>query len=162
MASQFRKSLKLSPIRVNLSKSGVGYCVGERGFRVGKVAKDRSYTATSIPGTGLYNRTYSHQCNAIGGSVAPVPGAATRGSNGAGLALGNACVRCGHSGEGHSVGCLLYYWTLRWLLQREARFPYSSLKGVECPPNSDAVGSALFGMLAGTRIAAIELLSQPL
>jgi hypothetical protein len=55
----FRRSLKLGPLKLNFSKSGVGYSVGVRGFRVGKDAKGRFYTATSIPGTGLYNRTYS-------------------------------------------------------------------------------------------------------
>lgn len=55
----FRRSLKLGPLRLNLSKSGVGYSVGVRGFRVGKDAKGRSYTSASIPGTGLYSRNYS-------------------------------------------------------------------------------------------------------
>src|ERR1019366_4213820 len=38
----------------------------------------RSYTATSIPGTGLYSRTYSSQGKAAGGNAAPMPGAAAR------------------------------------------------------------------------------------
>ena len=61
MAWRFRKSLKLGLIRLNLSKSGVGYSIGGRGFRVGQDAKGRSYTAASIPGTGLYSREYSSQ-----------------------------------------------------------------------------------------------------
>jgi len=60
----FRRSLKLGLLRLNLSKSGVGYSVGVRGFRVGKDAKGRSYTAASIPGTGLYNRTYANRSSA--------------------------------------------------------------------------------------------------
>lgn len=59
MAWRFRKSLKLGPLRFNLSKSGIGTSIGVRGFRVGTDAKGRSYTAASIPGTGLYSRTYS-------------------------------------------------------------------------------------------------------
>lgn len=55
----FRRSVKLGPLRLNLSKSGIGYSVGVRGFRVGKDAKGRSYTSASIPGTGLYSRNYS-------------------------------------------------------------------------------------------------------
>jgi hypothetical protein len=55
---RFRRSLKLGPLKLNFSKSGVGYSVGIRGFRVGKDAKGRSYTAASIPGTGFYNRQY--------------------------------------------------------------------------------------------------------
>lgn len=54
----FRRSLKLGPLKLNLSKSGVGYSIGGRGFRVGQDAKGRSYTSASIPGTGLYSRTY--------------------------------------------------------------------------------------------------------
>lgn len=54
----FRKSVNLGPLRVNASKSGLGYSFGGRGFRVGRDAKGRSYTAASIPGTGIYNRSY--------------------------------------------------------------------------------------------------------
>jgi len=63
MAWRFRRSLKLGPIRLNLSKSGVDYSAGVRGFRVGKDAKGRSYTAASIPGTGIYNRQYWSDSN---------------------------------------------------------------------------------------------------
>lgn len=61
MAWRFRKSSKLGPLRLNLSKSGIGTSIGVRGFRVGKDAKGRSYTATSIPGTGIYSREYASQ-----------------------------------------------------------------------------------------------------
>jgi cell division septation protein DedD len=59
MAWRFRRSLKFGPLKLNLSKSGLGYSLGVRGLRVGTDAKGRSYTAASIPGTGIYNRTYS-------------------------------------------------------------------------------------------------------
>lgn len=89
MAWRFRKSLKLGPMRPNLSKSGVGGSIGVRGFRVGQDAKGRSYMAASIPGTGLYSRTYSSQGHAAGGNAAPMSGdAAARQSGGAGLAVG--------------------------------------------------------------------------
>lgn len=88
MAWRFRKSLNFGPLKVNLSKSGVGYSIGGRGFRVGKDAKGRSYTAASIPGTGLYERKYSSQAKAASGSAAGVPGAAARQSSGMGLAVG--------------------------------------------------------------------------
>lgn len=58
-----RRSLKLGHLKLNFSKSGVGYSIGARGFRVGKDAKGRSYTAASIPGTGLYNRTYTSEAS---------------------------------------------------------------------------------------------------
>jgi hypothetical protein len=88
MAWRFRRSLKFGPLKLNFSKSGVGYSVGGRGFRVGKDARGRSYTAASIPGTGLYSRTYSSQGKAAGGSAAPVPGATQGQSSGSGLTVG--------------------------------------------------------------------------
>jgi hypothetical protein len=94
MAWRFRKSIKLGPLRFNLSKSGIGTSIGVRGFRVGKDARGRSYTAASIPGTGLYSRTYSSQGKAAGGNAAgmpgaaPVPGAAQAQSSGSGLTVG--------------------------------------------------------------------------
>ncbi len=71
MAWRFRKSIKLGPLRFNLSKSGIGTSIGVRGFRVGTDAKGRSYTAASIPGTGLYSRTYSGKGAAAGADAAP-------------------------------------------------------------------------------------------
>jgi hypothetical protein len=58
MGWNFRRSLNLGPLRVNASKSGLGFSVGARGFRAGKDVKGRKYTQTSIPGTGIYRRDY--------------------------------------------------------------------------------------------------------
>lgn len=58
MGWNFRRSLNLGPLRLNLSKSGIGYSMGVRGIRIGKDAKGRTYSASSIPGTGLYRRDY--------------------------------------------------------------------------------------------------------
>lgn len=49
----YRRSLRLGPFRINLSKSGVGYSIGGRGFRAGVDARGRRYTSASLPGTGL-------------------------------------------------------------------------------------------------------------
>ena len=51
----YRKSVNFGPFWVNLSKSGVGYSVGGKGFRVGTSARGRRYSAFSIPrhGCGL-------------------------------------------------------------------------------------------------------------
>ena len=38
-----RKSVRLGPIRFNLSKSGVGTSIGVKGFRVGEDARGRDY-----------------------------------------------------------------------------------------------------------------------
>ena len=54
MGLRYRKSMKLpGGFRVNLSKSGVGYSWGVKGYRVTKTAKGTTRTTTSIPGTGL-------------------------------------------------------------------------------------------------------------
>ena len=53
----YRKSVKLGPFRVNLSKSGVGYSVGGGGFRSGVSGSGRKYTSFSLPGTGVGYRT---------------------------------------------------------------------------------------------------------
>jgi len=96
MAWRFRRSLKLGPIRLNFSKSGIGYSAGVRGFRVGTDAKGRAYTATSIPGTGIYNRQYYGASKGIAQSPAvpspmspggAVPQVETRSGMGNGLRL---------------------------------------------------------------------------
>ena len=58
MGWSFRRSVNLGPLRINLSKSGVGYSVGMRGFRVGQDARGLRYQAVSIPKTGIYRRDY--------------------------------------------------------------------------------------------------------
>lgn len=59
MGWNWRKAFNFGPVRINLSKKGVGYSVGVRGFRVGRDAKGQDYSQTSIPGTGIYKRSYS-------------------------------------------------------------------------------------------------------
>ena len=58
----YRKSVNLGPFRVNLSKSGLGYSVGGRGFRVGTMARMKKYTSFSIPGTGVGYRKSGAGC----------------------------------------------------------------------------------------------------
>lgn len=53
MGFRIKKSIKAGPVRVNFSKSGVGYSVGGKGFRVTKKANGGVRTTTSIPGTGI-------------------------------------------------------------------------------------------------------------
>ena len=53
MGWSYRKSVNLGPFRINLSKSGIGYSVGGRGFRTGVNSRGRRYNSFSIPGTGL-------------------------------------------------------------------------------------------------------------
>jgi hypothetical protein len=58
MGWNVRRSINFGPFRFNLSRSGIGYSMGAPGFRIGKDAKGRTYSASSIPGTGLYRRDY--------------------------------------------------------------------------------------------------------
>ena len=53
MGFRIKKSINAGPVRVNFSKSGVGYSVGGKGFRVTKKANGGVRTTTSIPGTGI-------------------------------------------------------------------------------------------------------------
>ena len=54
MGFRFRKSINLGGgFRINLSKSGIGYSFGTKGFRVTKKAKGGTRYTASIPGTGI-------------------------------------------------------------------------------------------------------------
>ena len=57
MGWYFRRSLNLGPLRLNLSRRGVGWSVGGRGLRVGETAGKKRYTQASIPGTGVGYRS---------------------------------------------------------------------------------------------------------
>jgi Protein of unknown function (DUF4236) len=57
MGWSYRKSVDLGPFRVNLSKSGIGYSVGAKDFRVGVNAKGRRYESVTVPGTGISYRS---------------------------------------------------------------------------------------------------------
>lgn len=53
MGIRFRKSVKIGPVRLTASKSGISKSIGVKGFRVTKTASGRVRTTASIPGTGL-------------------------------------------------------------------------------------------------------------
>lgn len=53
MGLRFRKSVSAGPFRLNFSKSGIGYSVGTKGYRVTKTANGRIRKTASIPGTGI-------------------------------------------------------------------------------------------------------------
>jgi hypothetical protein len=56
MGFTFRKSKSFGPFRVNMSRSGVGFSVGGKGFRTGVSSRGKRYSTFSIPGTGIgYN-----------------------------------------------------------------------------------------------------------
>ena len=59
MGFRFRKSINLGGgFRINLSKSGVGYSWGVKGYRITKKAKGGTRHTASIPGTGI---SYTHE-----------------------------------------------------------------------------------------------------
>ena len=53
MGFRYRKSVKLGGLRINFSKSGIGYSYGVKGLRYTKTAKGKDRVTASIPGTGL-------------------------------------------------------------------------------------------------------------
>lgn len=56
---RFRKSIKIIPgVRINIASGSVGISAGIKGARVGINSKNGAYSHFSIPGTGLYRRTY--------------------------------------------------------------------------------------------------------
>ena len=50
MGWRYRKSLNLGPLRINFSKSGVGYSFGGKGYRVTKTAKGTVRRTVTLPG----------------------------------------------------------------------------------------------------------------
>lgn len=53
MGLRFRKSVNLGPLRVNFSKSGIGYSVGSKYHRVTKTARGSVQRTITLPGTGI-------------------------------------------------------------------------------------------------------------
>lgn len=54
MGLNFRKSIKIAPgIRMNISKSGVGFSAGVKGARISVNSKGRVTKTVSIPKTGI-------------------------------------------------------------------------------------------------------------
>lgn len=75
MGFRYRKSIQLMPgVRMNISRSGIGYSAGVKGARVTRSATGRTYRTLSLPGTGI-----SH-VQTIGGSRRPTGGSGSRGS----------------------------------------------------------------------------------
>lgn len=66
MGLRFRKSLNLGKgFKLNLSKSGIGYSFGFKGFRIGKTAKGKTRKTISLPGTGLSYQTETKEDSSI-------------------------------------------------------------------------------------------------
>lgn len=68
MGWSYRKSVKIGPFRINVSKSGVGYSVGGKGFRTGVRSNGSIFQSFGIPGTGLrYTSSRSGKSSGSGG-----------------------------------------------------------------------------------------------
>ncbi|GII78228.1 hypothetical protein Sru01_32100 [Sphaerisporangium rufum] len=57
MGWSYRKSVKMGPFRLNLSRSGVGHSYGGRGFRVTKTADGRRTLTVNLPGGFHWKKT---------------------------------------------------------------------------------------------------------
>jgi len=55
MGFYYRKSVNLGPFQVNLSKSGLGYSVGGRGFRVAITSRGRKSGALCKPSSAIHH-----------------------------------------------------------------------------------------------------------
>lgn len=48
MGLLFRKSIKLGPLKINLSKSGIGYSIGNKRIRYTKTCNGKSYNTIKL------------------------------------------------------------------------------------------------------------------
>lgn len=56
MGFRFRRSIQVLPgLRLNFSKSGIGYSLGAPGYRFTNSATGRQYRTVGLPGTGMYH-----------------------------------------------------------------------------------------------------------
>ena len=72
MGLRFRKSIKLGGLRINFSKSGIGYSYGVKGLRYTKTANGKDRITASIPGTGISYVEESARKKRKGSSTQPV------------------------------------------------------------------------------------------
>lgn len=71
---RMRKSIKIAPgVRMNFSKSGIGYSAGVKGYRVTKRADGRIQRTASVPGTGISHVTTSGSSRTSSARRSPQP-----------------------------------------------------------------------------------------
>ena len=58
MGLRFRRVLSKGPLKLSLSKRGLGLSWGVPGVRIGQSPDGRRYIAVGLPGTGLYYVKY--------------------------------------------------------------------------------------------------------
>jgi tetratricopeptide (TPR) repeat protein len=71
---RMRKSISIIPgVRLNLSKTGIGYSVGVKGYRLTQRADGRTQRTASLPGTGLSHVTTSGSARRPAAARRPTP-----------------------------------------------------------------------------------------
>lgn len=53
MGLRYRKTIKLGPLNINMSKSGIGFSIGTKMFRIGISPKGKLRKTFTVPGTGI-------------------------------------------------------------------------------------------------------------
>lgn len=53
MGLKFKKTKKIGPLRINFSKHGIGYSIGNKFFRTTKTATGQKRRTITLPGTGF-------------------------------------------------------------------------------------------------------------
>lgn len=72
MGFRYRKSINLGGgFRINLSKSGIGYSFGKKGFRYTRTARGTDRVTFSIPGTGISWSQESKSGESVKKSISP-------------------------------------------------------------------------------------------
>ena len=99
MGFNFRKSFKIGKnFRINMSKSGIGYSVGGKGFRFTHSANGRKTVSSRVPGTGIsYSESVSPKKHKTPKQTAPAGNMVARKSKSRGVAL-LLCILFGYFG----------------------------------------------------------------
>jgi hypothetical protein len=66
MGWRYRRALNLGPLRLNVSKRGLGVSLGAGPLRVGRSASGRRYRSIRIPGTGVSHNTTTGRAKGAG------------------------------------------------------------------------------------------------
>jgi hypothetical protein len=66
MGWRYRKALNFGPLRLNLSKRGLGASLGAGPFRIGRSATGLRYRSFRIPGTGISHHTTAGRAKGAG------------------------------------------------------------------------------------------------
>ena len=118
MGLRFRKSIKLGGgFRLNLSKSGVGYSWGTKGFRISKSAKGRTRKTFSVPGTGISYSTSSGKSKRRKSTTAKQN-----------YSQSNNRRTCSHDDRTSRIRSFTYYTHFTWVYRSYRRYHFNGDK----------------------------------